>query len=137
MLPGHLIYIRRCLLKNGSLYRATYLHRQARSGHFDRGVYPPAIGWSIELIFIDSIPDQDPTDDYPEIRESTCRDSIEEGRLIIMVAPARGPSHNSSSRYPTIGRSETSNAQTPNDEMICNLNSDFNIIRLQTIMESI
>jgi hypothetical protein len=30
-----------------------------------------------------------------------------------------------------------SNAQMPNNEMIQNLNSDFNAIRLQTIMESI
>jgi hypothetical protein len=81
--------------------------------------------------------DQDLADDYPEIGGSTCGDSIEEGRLIVMVAPAGGPSHNSSSRYPTIERSEASNAQMPNDEMICNLNPDFNIIRLQTIMESI
>jgi hypothetical protein len=44
-----------------------------------------------------------------------------------MVAPAGGPSKNSSSRYPTIGRSEVSNARTPNNEMI----------QLQTIMESI
>jgi hypothetical protein len=54
-----------------------------------------------------------------------------------MVPSARAPSHNSSNRYPTIGRSEASDAQTPNDGMIQNLNSDFNDVRLQTIMESI
>jgi hypothetical protein len=54
-----------------------------------------------------------------------------------MVAPAKGPSQNSSSRYPSIGRSDGSDAQTLNDEMIQNLNSDFNTIWLQTIMESI
>jgi hypothetical protein len=32
--------------------------------------------------------DQDSADDYLEIGESTCWDSIEKGRLIIMVAPA-------------------------------------------------
>jgi hypothetical protein len=42
-------------------------------------------------------PNQDSADDYPEITGSTCRDSVEEGHLIIMVAPAGGPSHNSSS----------------------------------------
>jgi hypothetical protein len=47
------------------------------------------------------------TNGYPEIGESTCWNSVEEGRLIIMVAPARAPSQNSSSGYPTIGRSET------------------------------
>jgi hypothetical protein len=54
-----------------------------------------------------------------------------------MVAPARGPSQNNSSRYPTIERSEASDTQMPNDGMIWNLNPDFNVIRLQTIMESI
>jgi hypothetical protein len=54
-----------------------------------------------------------------------------------MVALNGDPSHNSSSRYPTIERSEASDVQTPNDGMIQNLNPDFNAIRLQTIMESI
>jgi hypothetical protein len=74
-------------------------------------------------------PDQDSVDDYPEIGGSTCGDPADEGRLIVMVASTGGPSQNSSSRYPTI---EMSNA-----EMIQNLNLDFNVIRLQTIMESI
>jgi hypothetical protein len=82
-------------------------------------------------------PDQDSSDDYPEIGVSAYRDSAGEGLLIFMVAPNGDLSHNSSSRYPTIGRSEASNAQTPNDGMIRNLNPDFNAIRLQTIMESI
>jgi hypothetical protein len=54
-----------------------------------------------------------------------------------MVAPAGAPSHNSYSRYSTIRRSETSDARMPNNEMIRNLNPDFNVMRLQTIMESI
>jgi hypothetical protein len=54
-----------------------------------------------------------------------------------MVAPAGAPLQNSSTRYPTIGRSEASDAQTPNDRLVQNLNLDFNIVRLQTIMESI
>jgi hypothetical protein len=82
-------------------------------------------------------PDQDSADDYPLIGESTYWDSTEEGRLIIMVAPTGEPSHNSSSRYPTIGRSEVSDARTPNDGMIRNLNPYFNAVRLQTIMELI
>jgi hypothetical protein len=81
--------------------------------------------------------EQDSADDYPRIGESTCGDSTEEGHLIVMVAPAGGPSQNSSSRYPTIGRSEVFDARTPNDGMIRNLNLDFNTIRLQIIMESI
>jgi hypothetical protein len=53
---GHLIYTRRCLLMSKSLCRATYPHRQAHSGYFDRDVYPPAINWGIELILIGSVP---------------------------------------------------------------------------------
>jgi hypothetical protein len=44
MFSSHLIYIRRCLLKSGSLCRAIYPHRQPHSGHFDRDVYLLAIG---------------------------------------------------------------------------------------------
>jgi hypothetical protein len=82
-------------------------------------------------------PDQDLANDYPEIGESTCGDPAEEGRLIVMVAPAGGPSHNSSSRYSTIRRLEAFDARTPNNGMIQNLNQDFNAIRLWTIIESI
>jgi hypothetical protein len=82
-------------------------------------------------------PDQDSADDYPEVGGSTCWNSTEKGRLIIMVAPPKTPSHNSSSRYLTIGRSEASDARSPNYGMIRNLNLDFNAMRLQTIMESI
>jgi hypothetical protein len=60
-----------------------------------------------------------------------------EGRLIVMVASAREPSHNNSSWYPTIGRSQASGARTSDEGMIRNLNPDFNVIWLQTIMESI
>jgi hypothetical protein len=101
------------------------------------GTYLLAIDLNIELLYIGSVPDQDLTDDYPKIGESTCWNSTNEGRLIIMVAPTGATSHNSSSRYPTIGRSEASSARTPNDRMIQNLNSDFNAIRLHCIVESI
>jgi hypothetical protein len=72
-----------------------------------------------------TFPDQNSADDYPEIGESTCEDSAEEGRLIVMVVLDGGPSHNSSSRYLTIGRLDASDAQMPNDGMIQNLNPDF------------
>jgi hypothetical protein len=75
-------------------------------------------------------PDQDSSDDYPEIGTSTCGDSIGEGRLIFMVALVGEPSCNSSSRYPTIGRLEASNARTPNNAMVQNLNPEFNVVRL-------
>jgi hypothetical protein len=54
-----------------------------------------------------------------------------------MVGPARSPSQNFSSRYPTIRVSKASDAQTPSNRVIRNLNPDFNVVRLQTIMESI
>jgi hypothetical protein len=54
-----------------------------------------------------------------------------------MVAPNRDRSCNISSGYPIIGRSETSDAQTPSTGLVQNLNSDFNAIRAQTIMETI
>jgi hypothetical protein len=63
--------------------------------------------------------------------------STDEGRFIIIVAPAEAPLQNSSSKYPTIERSEASDTQSPNDEMIHNLNPDFNAVWLLTIMESI
>jgi hypothetical protein len=81
--------------------------------------------------------DQDSIDDYPKIRGSTCWNSTDERHLSIMMAPAGVPSQNSSSRYPTIDRSEASDAQMPNDEMIWDLNPNFNAMWLQTIMESI
>jgi hypothetical protein len=81
-------------------------------------------------------PDQDSADNYPKTKESTCGDLIEEGHLIVMVAPAGGPSQKCSSKYLTIGRSEVSDARTSTDGMIQNLNPDFNVIQLQTIIES-
>jgi hypothetical protein len=82
-------------------------------------------------------PDPDSSYDYPEIGISACGDSAGEGRLIFMVALNGDPLHNTSSRYPTIGTLEASDARTSNDGIIQNLNLDFNAIRLQTIMESI
>jgi hypothetical protein len=54
--------------------------------------------------------DRNSVDDYPKIRGSTCWNPTEEGHLIIMLAQAGAPSQNSSSRYPTIERSEASDA---------------------------
>jgi hypothetical protein len=54
-----------------------------------------------------------------------------------MVVPNGDRSRNSSSEYPTIGRSETSDAQTPSVGLVQNLNPDFNTIRIQAIMETI
>jgi hypothetical protein len=54
-----------------------------------------------------------------------------------MVAPNGDRSNNTSSKYPTIGRSEASDARTPNGSLVQNLNLDFNIVRVQAIMETI
>jgi hypothetical protein len=54
-----------------------------------------------------------------------------------MVAPNGDRFRNSSNGYPTIGRSETSDAQTPSTGMAQNLNPNFNVIRVQVIMETI
>jgi hypothetical protein len=99
-------------------------------------IFPPLTRTSSSSTSV-ACPDQDSTDDYPEIGGITYWNSADEGRLIIMVAPTGAPLHNSSSRHPTIGRSGVSDARTPNDGMIWNLNPDFNVVRLQTIMESI
>jgi hypothetical protein len=54
-----------------------------------------------------------------------------------MVGLARGDYQNSSSKHPTISGSEASDAWTPINNIVRNLNPDFNIVRLQTILESI
>jgi hypothetical protein len=77
-----------------------------------------------------SSPDQDSSSDYPEIGDSTCGNSAEDGRLILMVALDGDRARNSSSGYPTIGRSETTDAQTPSAGLVCNLNPEFNAVRL-------
>jgi hypothetical protein len=59
------------------------------------------------------------------------------GRLICMVASNDDWSHNSSSRYPTIERSEASDAQTSSIGLVRNLNLNFNDVRVQAIMETI
>jgi hypothetical protein len=84
-----------------------------------------------------SSPGRDSSNDYPEIGASACENSVGDGRLILMVAPDGDQARNSSSGYPTIGRSEASDAQTPSVELVRNLNSDFNAVRVQAIMETI
>jgi hypothetical protein len=54
-----------------------------------------------------------------------------------MVAPNGDRSRNSSSGYPTIGRSETSGAQTSSAGLVWNLNLDFNVVQVQAIIETI
>jgi hypothetical protein len=55
-----------------------------------------------------STPDLDSSDDYPKIGTNAYGELTEGGHLICMVAPNGDRSHNSSSRYSTIRRSEVS-----------------------------
>jgi hypothetical protein len=80
---------------------------------------------------------QDSSDDYPEIRTRAYGNSAEDIHLILMVAPNGDQFHNSSTRYPTIGRLKESDAQTPSVGLVRNLNPDFNDVRVQAIMETI
>jgi hypothetical protein len=84
-----------------------------------------------------SSPDRDSSNDYLEIRASAYGNSIEDGRLILMVAPDGDRARNSSSGYPTIGRSEATDAQTPSAGLVRNLNPEFNVVRVQVIMDTI
>jgi hypothetical protein len=81
--------------------------------------------------------DQGLSEDYPEIGVSTYGSSADINRLIFMVAPNEDQPRHSSSGYPTIGRSEASDAWTPSTGLIRNLNPDFNVVRVQAIMETI
>jgi hypothetical protein len=117
----------------GSYHRAATTTQRIPIG---APIFQPSAGTSSSSTSTTSL-DQDSTDNYPKIGGSTYWNSPDEGRLIIMVSPVRAPSQNSFSRYPTIGRSEASDARTPNEEMIWNLNLNFNVVWLQTIMESI
>jgi hypothetical protein len=84
-----------------------------------------------------STPDSDSADGYPEIGASACREHVKDGRFIYMVAPNGDRSSNTSSRYPTIERSEASDARTTSGGLAQNLNPDFNAVRVQAIMETI
>jgi hypothetical protein len=81
--------------------------------------------------------DQESSEDYPEIGVSTYRSSADISRLIYMVAPNEDQARHSSSGYPTIRRSEASDARTPSTRLIQNLNPNFNVVRVQAIMETI
>jgi hypothetical protein len=80
---------------------------------------------------------QGSSEDYPEIGVSTCGSSADISRLIFMVALNEDQPRYSSSGYPTIGRSEISDARTPSTGLIWNLDLDFNAVRVQAIMETI
>jgi hypothetical protein len=74
--------------------------------------------------------DQGSSEDIPEIGVSTYGSSADISRLICMVAPNEDQPRHNSSGYPTIGRSEASDARTPSTGLIRNLNPDFNVVRV-------
>jgi hypothetical protein len=120
MVSYDLICIRRCLLRSGSFCRALHPHRQDRSGiPVVTSTLRPMAEASSSSSSATS-PDQDSTDDYPEIGISAYGDSVREGRLIFMVAPNGDSSHNNSSRDSTIRRWESPDARKPNAVMIWN-----------------
>jgi hypothetical protein len=84
-----------------------------------------------------SSPNRGSSSDYAKIEASAYGNSAKDGRLILMVAPDGDRARNSSSGYLTIGRSEATGAQTPSMGLDRNLNLDFNVIRVQAIMETI
>jgi hypothetical protein len=81
--------------------------------------------------------DQGSSKNYPEIGVNTCESSVSTSHLICMVAPNEDQPRHSSSGYPTIGRSEASDARTPSTGLVQNLNPDFNVVCVQAIMETI
>jgi hypothetical protein len=81
--------------------------------------------------------DQGSSEDYPEIGVSSYRSPADVSRLICMVAPNEDQPRHSSSGYPTIGRSEASDARTPSTGLLQNLNPDFNAVHVQAIMKTI
>jgi hypothetical protein len=80
---------------------------------------------------------QGSSEDYSEIGVSSCRSPADVSRLNCMMAPNEDQPRHSSSGYPTIGRSEASDARTPSIGMIRNLNPDFNVVRVQAIIKTI
>jgi hypothetical protein len=99
-------------------------------------VLRPFVGASSSSSSVSS-PGRDSSNDYPEIGASACRNSAVGGCLILMVAPDGDQARNRSSGYPTIRRSEVTDAQTPSARLVWNLNSDFNVVQVHAIIETI
>jgi hypothetical protein len=114
------------LLRFESSYRAILSLRHHITRTPDRDTHLPALGWNNELLFFGASPDRDSSEEYPEIRGSIYLNPPVEDRRINMVAPTGAPSQNSSSRYPTIRGFVASEAQTPSNRLVWNLNPDIN-----------
>jgi hypothetical protein len=96
----------------------------------------PLVGASSSFLSAPT-PNIDSSDDYSEIEANACGEPAEGSHLICMVASNGDWSHNNSNRYPTIGKSVASDARTSSVGLVQNLNSDFNAVRVQAIMETI
>jgi hypothetical protein len=92
-------------------------------------IFQPSVGTSSSSSSRAS-PHRDSIEEYPEIGDSICQNPAVETHRINMAGPARAPSHNSSSRYPTIRGSKASDARTPSNRVIRNMNPDFDVIQL-------
>jgi hypothetical protein len=68
---------------------------------------------------------------------SARREPAKDVYFIYIVALNDDWSSNTSSRYPTIKRSEASDDRTLSGGLAQNLNPDFNTVRVQSIMETI
>jgi hypothetical protein len=127
---GFIIDIRRILLRIGSCAESYIC-----TAKIVRGIpVMTSILWSLvrasSSSLLASTPDPDSSDDYPQNGASSCGELTEAGRLICMVASNCDRSHNSSSRYPTIGRLEASDARTLSGSLVRNLNPDFNAVQV-------
>jgi hypothetical protein len=83
-----------------------------------------------------STPDSDSSDDYPEIGIGACGKPAKDDCFIYKVALNDDRSSNTSNRYPTIRRSEASDARTPSGGLARNLNPDFNVVLAQQGVEA-
>jgi hypothetical protein len=115
-----------------------YIHtvKIVRGITVETSILRPLVGASSSSTSASTL-DSDSSHDYPEIRASAYGEPVKDGHFIYMVAPNDDRSSNTSSRYPTIERSETSDARTSSGGLARNLNPDFNAVRVQAIMETI
>jgi hypothetical protein len=89
-------------------------------------IFQPSVGTSSSSL--GASPDLDFAEDYPEIEGSVCWNHAIEDCHINMVAPHRRTFSEQFQQIPTIRGSKTSDARTPSDRLVQNLNKDFNVV---------
>jgi hypothetical protein len=95
-----------------------YLFAKTSQGHPIEKTIIQSSAWASSSSSSGEAPNQDFAKDYLEIENSACQNPAIEVRRINMVGLARVNSQNSSSKYPTIGGSETYDARTPNSNIV-------------------